>query len=152
MALHEALHHVGLARGAEGGAELRRYFLVAISMSMMSPRSISNRCIASSMRSISRQVGEGGLWAEGLGVSGGLAMMGVSLGPGGAEISKHCCNAHRQADLTGRIGGTIWDYRRGQFEPVGLQATLNNLLKGRGVFETRRWPVRLAGLFCWASA
>jgi hypothetical protein len=25
------------------------------------------------------------------------------------------------------------DHRRGQFEPVGLQATLNNLLKGRGV-------------------
>jgi hypothetical protein len=39
-------------------------------------------------------------------------------------------------------------HRRGQFEPVGLQATLNNLLKGRGVLNPAL-AYRLAGFFVW---
>jgi hypothetical protein len=41
-------------------------------------------------------------------------------------------------------------HRRGQFEPVGLQATLNNLLKGRGVFEPGA-GTSARRVFCWAS-
>jgi hypothetical protein len=45
----------------------------------------------------------------------------------------HQAKSSARPDLTGRPGLVISPALRGQFEPVGLQATLNNLLKGRGV-------------------
>jgi hypothetical protein len=64
-----------------------------------------------------------------------------------AKSKKTLPNAQRQSGLDGASAVSLSvGHRRGQFEPVGLQATLNNLLKGRGVLNPAL-AHRLAGFF-----
>jgi hypothetical protein len=128
MALDQPRHHVGLARRAERRAGLgglscgdQRVDDVAALHQQAMHRFVDAVDLAA-------QVGKGG---RRLGAS---AMMGVLVGPVRPKSKKTLAHAERQSGLdeASTVSLSV-DHRRGQFEPVGLQATLNNLLKGRGV-------------------